>query len=285
MKPVTYYYTYKKTKSEIEKAVRCFAENGAENLVLTDGLVHQFLFDKGLIRYFRKLLDDTAMRFVDSHALYGVVNDLCSINKSLRPHMLSQHIKAMEIASTFGVETITIHMGKFTDFSVPVSKYVDATHASLEYLLPYAEKYGITICIENVWYPTSETSVLLDTINRFNSPNLGICLDAGHYNIMSGKFKDPANRMWGTHPNSEPEWSPDMIERLHPHITICHIHDNNGIADQHYIPGDGNIEWDVIIPKLLSAPRLKSIQCESAPYSGYSIPKVVSAMNKILHNA
>ena len=54
----------------------------------------------------------------------------------------------------FGVKTMTFHPGAMPpDYTLPQLR--DLIRASLEYLLPYAEKYGVIMCIENAMRPTN----------------------------------------------------------------------------------------------------------------------------------
>ncbi len=281
--PLTFFYLYNTSDKNIRAALEEFVSLGQKNLVLTDGIFRQIIANPERYRYFRNLLNDMGMRFVDSHSVYGVHEDLCCVDPWFRPAKLHLHERTIEIASTFGVETITIHMGKYLDHSIPLRTYIDECLRTLDYLLPLAQKAGITICIENVWYQTSSADALLVAIDHFKSDSLGVCFDAGHFNIMSGRFKDPLNRMWRTHPFCEPKWDSEILNKLYPHITICHIHDNDGLVDKHLIPGRGNAEWDKIMPKLLSAPKLKSVQCEAAPVAatGYTIKEAVTKMREL----
>ena len=50
-----------------------------------------------------------------------------------------------------------------------------------------------------------------------------------------------------------------------PWIVNCHLHDNDAASDQHLLPGKGTVDWNVLVPKLLSAPRLACIQSEVIP--------------------
>ena len=51
---------------------------------------------------------------------------------------------------------------------------------------------------------------------------------------------------------------------LLPYIVTCHLHDNNGLEDQHLPPGQGTIDWAELASALKKAPRLKSIQSETS---------------------
>ena len=59
---------------------------------------------------------------------------------------------------------------------------------------------------------------------------MGFCYDSGHENCY--------NKGYG------------FLDVYHDKIFALHLHDNNGTADFHAIPGDGNIDWENISSKL-----------------------------------
>lgn len=103
-------------------------------------------------------------------------------------------------------------------------------------IVPFWEEFladkdeGIQIHLENVFDPVYE--LIWEVVERVNHPAFSICLDLGHANHAS---KFPVT-----------EW----IERLGPRIGHIHIHDNNGIRDEHLAVGDGIIDWDKVGPAL-----------------------------------
>jgi len=50
-----------------------------------------------------------------------------------------------------------------------------------------------------------------------------LTLDTGHANIYGSLF--------------------DMLDLVHDRLAFTHVHDNDGITDQHFVPGHGNIDW------------------------------------------
>jgi sugar phosphate isomerase/epimerase len=65
---------------------------------------------------------------------------------------------------------------------------------------------------------------------------LCVCLDSGHTN---GAYSFPGQP------------SPaEMVRKLGKNIEILHLHDNDGITDQHKIPGSGSIDWKELITAL-----------------------------------
>ena len=112
---------------------------------------------------------------------------------------------------------------------------------------------------------TTTPERLLAWKKEFPTDALGFCYDAGHANIMSkGKLypEGAANTSWKyTTPNT-PQWDDHIIDKMLPEIVTCHLHDNTGERDQHNLPGNGNVDWQNIREKLMTAPRLKCIQSE-----------------------
>ena len=140
----------------------------------------------------------------------------------------------------------------------------------LEKLIPAAEKLGIIIAIENSFEPSNTPDEVLYFLNYFNTPVLGCCFDTGHANIMAKTpGKDPAkyasymNVCWKNGVVEEA----DAFGKLAPHIVTCHLHDNHGQYDDHDLPGNGNIDWQHVMPTLARAPKLQCIQNEVAPIS------------------
>ena len=97
-----------------------------------------------------------------------------------------------------------------------------------------AKEYGVKhICIENLPFPAlpiNHTYQCLDFAKRMNketnSDMFRVCLDTGHSNFCGEKPAD-AVRLIGKE-----------------YLGALHVHDNNGLADQHVIPGRGNIDWE-----------------------------------------
>ena len=109
-------------------------------------------------------------------------------------------------------------------------------------LIPYLDEYGIKIAIENMFNydpikkcicPTvcsssEEMADYVDTMNSLckNGDRFVACLDVGHANLAGDK---PIG---------------DMVRTLGSRLKSLHIHDNNGINDEHTAPGFGNIKFD-----------------------------------------
>ena len=245
---------------------------GIEHIVLSDQMMCEIKKEMGFhaAETLARQVKEAGLDFVDAHAPFGPQLDLCCPDQGMRPFLLASHKLHIEICAMMGVSTLTIHVGNMNRYAKPGGKrmeiqpFLDLTCESLAELLPLAEKRGVTICIENIWNPNNQPEQLLYIKSQFPTDALGFCFDAGHANIMEKKTDAPesnANVCWGIC-GLPVQWQTGVVEEMLPHIVNCHLHDNDGLKDQHIMPGLGNVDWKRIVTQLRKAPRLQNIQCE-----------------------
>ena len=267
--PVTFLFDFEFTDERTRPYVMHeFAVNGAKHLVLTDTLISMILQRLELAGRLQKEMAAEGLSFVDSHAPFGPSRDLNCPVKSQRREMILRHKAVLEIVAAMGVDTITIHVGNNTSPEYPFQTHVANIEEALAELLPDAERLGLTICIENIWFQCSMPEVLLGIKEKFPTDALGFCYDSGHANLMD-RGRDYENgyicQVWKALGIEPPPWEDRALEKMLPNVVNCHLHDNDGSGDQHRLPGHGNIDWPHIIGLLNRAPRLKNIQSEVIP--------------------
>ena len=110
-------------------------------------------------------------------------------------------------------------------------------------LAPSLEKYGVKLCIENMFNYDPELRSICPTVcttswemkddfKTLAAPDLfTFCLDIGHANLTG----DTPER---------------MIYDLGEHLETLHVHDNNGLKDQHTCPYHGTINWPGVMKAL-----------------------------------
>ena len=100
-------------------------------------------------------------------------------------------------------------------------------------LLSHLEKYGVKAALENL-LPGSisaDLGELVSNVNEINHPQIGVCLDTGHLNVMKGR---PA----------------DAVRAIGTKLFALHVHDNKGQGDQHQPPFEGNADWSGFVKAL-----------------------------------
>lgn len=146
-------------------------------------------------------------------------------------------VQGMENAAALGAPMIVVHPCTHLDCTAE-GNFEPMYEYNLNFyrrLIPYAEKFGIKIAIENLRRAavTNKPEALCRLYDELNHPAFTICLDVGHCHLHG---VDPAEaiRMLG--------------DRL---VHGClHIHDNMGMADEHTLPYYGNIEWESVMKAL-----------------------------------
>lgn len=132
-------------------------------------------------------------------------------------------------------------------------------------LLATAEEYGVNICIENLPFQAFSLSTphkVLELVKSLDSPNAKVCLDTGHSLIM------------GVSPG-------DAVRELGGYLQVLHIHDNDGINDQHFHPFAGFVDWADFAAAIKEIGFAGVFSMETAPNRNLE-PEAFKSMNKTI---
>ncbi len=114
-------------------------------------------------------------------------------------------------------------------------------------ILPFARQYGIKIATETFGDASNygccdffgHTDEFIKTYNRICEEGFedcfATCMDTGHTN-KAMRFNNPTPG--------------DAIRQIGKSISALHLHDNNGLTDQHKIPLTGSIDWKDVFAAL-----------------------------------
>ena len=246
---------------------RELAANGGRNLVLSDELltlIWKADDPNAMLAKIKKEAKDAGLKFVDAHSPFGPHSDLnCPIADD-RKKLIDMHKMSLACCNECEVDCITIHSGNPRFPGVSLEEYRSFVRQSLDELLPVAERYGVTICLENIWFPTNTPEELIAFCEYFKSPYLGMCYDAGHANLMcrpNDAPSHPANVAFDLL-KMPTAWDDKVLEKMLPYLVTCHLHDNDGMSDKHWTPFNGNIDWEKTMKLLAQAPKLRCLQNE-----------------------
>ena len=172
---------------------------------------------------------ETGIRIHQIHMpypLYVPTAEKC-VNRYLWNEVAS---KSMELCHFFDCKYIVIHGFKLSHFLGSEELEWQETEKFIHAIAPLAVKYGITICIENLYNSVGghlvegpccdarKTVERIDWINtQYGQDVLGFCFDVGHANLLGLDFEK-------------------FLTTLESRLKILHIHDNDGISDLHQIP-------------------------------------------------
>lgn len=101
----------------------------------------------------------------------------------------------------------------------------------LSALIPTAEEYGVTICVENMPIGIATTSFIKEIVKKANHRQVKACFDTGHANMQREDMLK-------------------SVRLLGDDLRVLHVHDNNGRDDAHAIPFQYDLDWDNFIKGL-----------------------------------
>ena len=246
-----------------------YAANGARHMVAGVRFMKRAIADETFADRLAKFVSSLGMSYRGAHSFWGTEWDLDLLDPELHRRMLENQKRIIAIAGGIGADVLVIHPGdsQFKTGDPPVAKLREQTIRALEALLPYAEKCGVRISLENIISKADTTAEVLAILEHFRSPNLVCCYDTGHAHLMEdAPGKDAAlvspyirSTLWKDRLTFDPE---PMLERLAPFVVTAHVHDNNGFRDEHLMPGRGGIDWKREVARLERCPRLEFVQNE-----------------------
>ncbi len=147
--------------------------------------------------------------------------------------------KQLDLFRAIGIKNAVLHLDAFkwkNDKNISLEEKREENCKALSELLDCIKDSDLVICLENLFYSdgfVSTSDELMYFIEKFNSKNLGICLDTGHLNLVD---KDQVA----------------FIKRAGKNIKALHLDNNEGLkSDQHLMPyGLGSVDFVSVIKEM-----------------------------------
>lgn len=171
--------------------------------------------------------------------------NLTSENAHLRNAVLESYKATIEFASQIKARHVVLHTGWCADphFSKEVGRR--RARASLETLVDFNKAYGQLLLVENIGSNAASLFTerqFIDFLDGFPA-EVGYVVDIGHAHIN--------------------EWRIELLLReLGDKLCALHIHDNDGLKDNHAPIGEGNIDWEMVLGAAIDTRRDLSLILE-----------------------
>ena len=195
--------------------------------------------DEECLAYFRPWKDAAEKYGIENyqaHALFPGYT--CDHDEAYNDYLLEALKKTIMGCAFIGCSRLVVHpfffsyekqMDKKTEWDVNIQRY--------SALIPVAKKYGVKILLENMFThyrgkiysaicsDISTACQYIDTLNEIAGEKLfGFCLDTGHLLLLGLDVKN-------------------AMLQLGERIEAFHVHDNDGVSDQHLAPYMGKLDW------------------------------------------
>ena len=226
--------------------------------------------DKETVSYF--------LPWRDMSRKYGIENYQCHApypTLIIEPESQNEYMMEVLRKSIIGCDAIDCRNLIIHPFFYPYRKHISAEEEKAinierySKLIPTAKQYGVTICIENIYteyrgriYHSCCSNIdtacdYVDTLNEIAGEKcFGFCLDTGHLLLLGVDVRI-------------------AMQKLGDRIVAFHVHDNNGISDQHVLPYNGVQDWDRFIAGLKDIQFSKTLSFETTAWR--SLPRELNA--------
>ena len=276
----------------VEETYRLIRESGFEGVdanldhVFSSGEVRRKNIPELLLNYSDETFFEFFKPWRDGAAKYGVENVqahsvfpgwLPGGDSEYNDFLLDLQKKMIRASAFIGCRRLVIHpfFGTY-DSPLPAEEEFRLNLESYSALADTAKECGVIICLENMFvvhrgkaYAACCSDIgiaceLIDALNeRAGERRFGFCLDTGHI-LLTGTDIFSA------------------MVRLGDRIEAFHIHDNNGIGDQHLAPYMGVLDWTRFTDGLKAIGFDKPISFETFNIWNTVDPEVAPAMLKFI---
>jgi len=226
------YYNY-----SLEDAIRHTADAGFDGIDIWGGRPHAYRQDlsEKELNNLNILINDVGLSvasFIPAQFRYPTC--LCSPNETIRKDSVRYIQDSIETAAALGAPVVSVCPGHTLNGQSQEDAF-QRLGESLWEICQFAARHKIQIAVEPAdLYETDLLNTCIETlqfVRELDLTNLGVLMDNGHSNVMG-------------------EAAADAVKKLGDKLFHVHLDDNDGLRDQHLVPGDGKFDFIPFIQTL-----------------------------------
>lgn len=223
-----------------------------------------FMYTEPEIEHIMGSLAQNGLKLSDTHGSHSGSGEKCwySTNETYRLAGVELVKNRIDFTFKLGGDAVIVHGPYPRPEPYDFDAELQALNKSLDELEAYARDRNVKIALENS--NSNYENLLLPVILDRPAEYMGFCYDCGHHNQMA--------------PNETPEqrlirdgFRNELAERL----VIVHLQDNDGVHDSHWIPFNGDMDWDDVVGFLKLADYKKPLNQEVS-YASMSKKKKIT---------
>ena len=202
-------------------------------------------------------LQANRMTIQSLHAPHKGISSLWNPDTPKSSQVLENILRSIDACAQFQIPILVVHGWQGVLYSFPETPL---NFQNFDTIVSYAQKTGISIAFENL----EGEEYLAALMARYQDcAHVGFCWDSGHEHCYPHKT--------------------DFLGRFGDRLIMTHLNDNWGLRDPsgipsgnddlHFLPFDGNLDWDMAISRLKNAPKQKILNFEIKTRSHSADPK------------
>ena len=234
------FHTWTFASLPLEAALKHIKNAGFTEVEINADKIHldPRVFPRSKLPHLRKLLSELGLHPNSVHAPIDGVN-LSAQDYDIKKRSIDLLTETLEYCRAIECPIMVMHPNHSESLSLGFEVMKRNSIEAIREVVKKAEELEVKIAIENMINVKggrfgSKISELREIIKNVDSPYLGICLDTGHINLLTGSDADLEKE----------------ITRAGEYLWTLHVHDNDGKADRHWPPGEGNIDWNKVVRSL-----------------------------------
>jgi sugar phosphate isomerase/epimerase len=207
---------------ELEENLDAVAREGFHPEVRMRDAGHLMALADADVARMGKLLAARSLRTFTHGPFLGL--DIASLDAHIAEYSAACLARGLEVTAGLGGPAMVVHTSYSPRFSrAGLREWIGNWSERMGPILEKARGLGVRIALENVWEERPEALArLIEVLPRRDAM---VCLDTGHINAFS---RLPVTRWW---------------ELLGERVIALHLHDNDGLSDDHLPPGDGIFDF------------------------------------------
>lgn len=219
-KGISYFFGYEIKKKE---KIRLVKEAGFTSVITSAD--KKFEKQNGRISLQVRLMKKFGLKLSSLHFRYDVDKLHYFWEEGKNGEKLKKNlIKDVKIAKKYGFKCVVVHL---------FGRYSEIGERRLLEVLDVCDKLNVPLAVENI----NDKDTFVKTFEKIKHDMLKFCYDSGHGNIFDKDF--------------------DYLKEYQDKLICLHLHDNNGLKDQHTITKySGSIDWKKIAKILAKKPDI-----------------------------
>ena len=265
----------------MEKTIEMIAEAGFDAIdfsafykTSTECPIKWYEWTLDMAKAMKAKADECGIPFVQAHSSFP---SSWEGNDEYNSTIKDKIVHSMEFSAALGVETIVVHPIQHLDYSTNVEALYEMNMEFYRSLIPYCERYGIKVAVENLYQTDKTRGVCID----------GVCANPQEF----CRYIDDLNSEWITgcldfaHADLCGKPSYDVLRQVGAdRITALHVSDCDYIKDSHMIPYTRNMNWEEICKAIAETGYRGNFTYEADNFLKQYSPEFLSTALKFMHD-
>lgn len=220
---------YSSDTGNAEPSLRRIAAAGFNHIQWIHHWRHDFIYTEPEIQHIAGLMKELHLSLYDIHAPAGAEKNWFSDVEYQRLAGVEIIKNRVDMCRTLGGSVIVTHIPELIPENLGSWRQLKK---SLDELEEFCVDRAVRIAVEN--RPFDEFNGIEELLSRYDPEYIGLCYDSGHGNI-GGKGLG-------------------HLDSVKERLISVHLHDNNGIADQHRPIFTGTLDWEELARLIVESP-------------------------------